>query len=114
MRDEEIIDERTYMPRMQDDFGSLMPEGTYRPVPIVWFVAAWLLHGFAMMVLLILLSSKHHAFTWATTALASILIIRWTFARGMKDAALGWRVTTVLALLLNWGLTALTAAALRL
>ena len=89
--------------------GAFVPEGTYRPLPIVWLVSAWLLHSFAMMILLALLSGKPVLVTLGVTLIASYGVGSMLFERGMKDAALGWKISTVLALAVNWALTAVSA-----
>jgi hypothetical protein len=93
------------------NIGSFVPEGTYRPVPIVWFAAAWIVHSFSIGFLFLLLINKAAIFTWLTTLLISFAVARWTFNRGMRDSGLGWRIATIAALACNWGLIALTAAA---
>ncbi|MEO5586127.1 MAG: hypothetical protein ABIQ81_00380 [Novosphingobium sp.] len=93
------------------NIGSFIPEGAYRPVPIVWFVAAWVVHSFSLFVLFAILINKPAIFTWLTTLLISFAVIRWTFNRGMRQAGRGWQIATVVALAINWGLVALTAAA---
>ena len=82
--------------------GSFMPEVTYRPVPIAWFLAAWVVHSFSLAILMLILSAKPAFFALATTFVVSIAVVRWTFARGMQQAGRGWRVATVIALALNW------------
>lgn len=82
--------------------GSFMPEVTYRPVPIAWFLAAWVVHSFSLAILALILSSRPAFYTLATTFLVTIMVVRWTFARGMQQAGVGWRAATVIALALNW------------
>lgn len=93
------------------DLGSFLPEGTYRPVPIVWLMAAFLLQVFGLIFLFALLSGKPPAFLAATGALVSFGIGYWTFGRGMAEAATGWKILTVLVLLLNWLFVGLPAFA---
>jgi hypothetical protein len=92
--------------------GSFMPEGTYRPIPIVWLVSAWVVHNIAMWLLVALLTGKHPFFVVATTVMASGWVLNRTYAAGMKRAGLGWKIALVLALLLNWALAVVTALAL--
>lgn len=92
--------------------GSFMPEGTYRPIPIVWFVAAWVVHNIAMWILVALLAGRHPFFVISTTVMASAWVLNRTFEAGMKDAATGWKIALVIALLLNWTLAVVTALAI--
>lgn len=93
------------------NIGSFVPEGTYRPVPIVWFAAAWIVDSFSIGFLFLLLINKPAILTWLTTLLVSFVVARWTFNRGMHHAGSGWKIATVAALAINWGLIALTASA---
>ena len=92
--------------------GSFMPEGTYRAIPIVWFVAAWVVHNIAMWLLVALLAGKHPFFVISTTVMASGWILNRAFQAGIKDAATGWKVALVVALVLNWTLAVITALAM--
>lgn len=94
------------------NIGSFMPEGTYRPIPIVWLVSAWVVHSIAMTLLVGLLGTKHPFFPITTTLMASAWILNLTFKAGMKDAAAGWKTALVLALLVNWGLAVVSALAM--
>jgi hypothetical protein len=92
--------------------GSFMPAGAYRPMPITWLVAAWVVHNLAMILLVALLAGRPIFYTVGTTVLASLWIANKTFGAGMAQAATGWKVTLVIALLLNWSLAMLLAAGL--
>ncbi|WP_353230255.1 hypothetical protein [Novosphingobium sp.] len=92
--------------------GSFLPEGSYRPIPIVWLVAAWVGHSFAMVTLVAVLSGFPLLVTIGATVLVSLWIGNKAFAAGMAHAATGWKIATVAALLINWALAATTAAAL--
>ena len=87
-----------------------MPEGTFRPIPITWLVAAWIMHNLAMLLLVSVLSGRPLFFTVSTTILASLWIGQRAFSAGMATASTGWKVTLVLALLLNWALAVIVAA----
>ncbi|MCP5397025.1 MAG: hypothetical protein H6918_09915 [Sphingomonadaceae bacterium] len=89
------------------NMGSFMPEGAYRPVPIVWLGGAWFVQVAVLMVLFFLLLGKAAWFTIAAAGLATYGIHHWTWARGMKDAGTGWKVLTVLALGFNLALVVL-------
>jgi len=94
------------------NIGSFMPEGSYRPIPIVWLVSAWVMHSIAMILLVGLLGAKHPFFPITTTLMASAWILNMTFNAGMKNAATGWKIALVLALLVNWGLAVISALAM--
>jgi hypothetical protein len=89
------------------DLGSFMPEGSYRPVPIVRLVGAWVLHNIAMMAVLLIMSHQNALLTACITALVSAWIVRRALRSGMKVAATGWKVALVGLLALNWGLAVL-------
>ncbi|WP_324262396.1 hypothetical protein U4960_04565 [Altererythrobacter sp. H2] len=93
--------------------GTWLPEASYRPVPIVWFAAAWFMQMFMLAVLYLLLASEAAILTAGATALSSWLIGRWTWARGMAQAGRGWRAVTIGALAFAWAWTALLAFASR-
>ncbi|QFT77872.1 hypothetical protein [Erythrobacter sp. THAF29] len=75
-----------------------MPDTAYRPIPIVWFTGAFLPHLFISGVLLAILSFDR----WPSFVLSSVVaavLWKWTWDRGMKTAASGWKVATVAMLL---------------
>lgn len=93
------------------DIGSFLPEGTYRPVPIVWFAAAWFLQSIVLLVVFFSLLNNHPAINIIACGLVTIAIGRWTFRRGMADAGSGWRLLTILALAFNWVVVSVGALA---
>lgn len=84
------------------DIGSFIPEGTYRPIPIVWLTAAWVAHSFSLAGLFVLLIDKPAIFTLLTTGIVTFWVTLWTFGRGMAEAGTGWKVATVTLLTINW------------
>ncbi len=72
-----------------------MPDGAYRPIPIVWFTGAFFLQMIALFAIAVLLSAKHGLFTIVLSALITGMIGAWTWSRGMKDAATGWKAATI-------------------
>jgi hypothetical protein len=92
--------------------GSFMPEGTFRPIPITWLVAAWVVHNLAMVLLVSVLVGRPLVWTLCTTTLASLWIGHKAFAAGMAQASTGWKLALVLALLVNWALAVTAAAAM--
>lgn len=89
------------------DLGSFMPEGTYRPVPIVWLTAAWVVHSFSLMILFFVLINKPAIYTLLTTAIVTYWVTSWTYRRGMAKAGRGWMIATAVLLAINWLLTAM-------
>lgn len=88
-----------------------IPDAKYRPIPIAWFAAAFLLQ---MVVLFALFMILHQQSGWITIALASLAtgaLGMWTWERGMKDAGTGWQIATVLMLVAQLGFVCLGAAA---
>lgn len=102
-------------PRSPDDeicvrttnIGSFVPEGTYRAVPIVWFVSAMMVQFFALAFLLSL--PLIGIAIVALSTLVSVIVRYWTFRRGMSRAPRAWKIATDVSLLLNWGWLSLIA-----
>ena len=88
-----------------------MPEGSYRPVPIVWLAGAGFLQVFVLIFLFFLLFARPPVYTCAAAGLASFWIGHWTYRRGMAQAGWGWRWLTVTVLLVNWALVSFGAYA---
>ncbi|MEM7778901.1 MAG: hypothetical protein AAF697_00760 [Pseudomonadota bacterium] len=78
-----------------------VPDTAYRPIPIVWFTGAFFVHLLVCGLLAIILASQSGVITFSLSSLAAGAIAKWTWERGMKDAAIGWKVATVLMLLFN-------------
>ena len=108
MRDDRFPDEVDNGVR-SSDLGSSFPEGTYRPVPIVWFAAAYIGQSFLLIALFSFLINQPGIVLIATSAIVTVWIGRMTFRRGMAQAASGWRIATIIMLLLNFGLVSLGA-----
>ncbi|WP_336981034.1 hypothetical protein [Altererythrobacter fulvus] len=94
------------------DIGSFLPEGTYRPIPIVWFASAWFLQSIVLLVVFSSLLNTHPAINIIACGLLTYAIGRWTFRRGMAGAGKGWRIFTALALGFNWVVVSVAALAL--
>lgn len=88
-----------------------MPDAAYRPVPIAWFAAAFLLQMVVLFILFLMLLGKPGWMTIIMATLATLLIAGWTWERGMKNAGAGWRIATGLTLAIQWGFICLGAAA---
>jgi uncharacterized membrane protein YidH (DUF202 family) len=90
---------------------SIIPDASYRPVPIAWFAAAFLLQ-MAMLTFLSIVLLQSSA--WVTIVIASVataVIGAWTWDRGMKQAGTGWQIATATMLAVQLGLVLLGAAA---
>jgi len=88
-----------------------MPDAAYRPVPIAWFAAAFLLQMVVLTFLFIILFAKP---AWVTIVLAAVttgVLGAWTWDRGMKSAGAGWRIATAAMLAVQLGFVCLGAAA---
>ena len=78
-----------------------VPDTSYRPIPIVWFTGAFLIHLMAVMAILVALGRFGPWFTVPAAAMAAGVIGAWTWERGMGSAGAGWKIATVLFLLFN-------------
>ncbi len=75
-----------------------VPDTAYRPIPIVWFTGALITELLTLTLISAALASQSGWFTIALASLATGAIGMWTWERGMKHAARGWQVATVLML----------------
>lgn len=78
-----------------------VPDGVYRPVPIVWCTGALFAQIIVLSVLMVILSDQNGLLTVALYAAATLGIGIWTWQRGMGDAGLGWKAATVI-MLASW------------
>lgn len=90
---------------------SIIPDAAYRPVPIAWFAAAFLIQMVVLTALFVMLLGRSGWITMAMAGLATLAIGGWTWERGMKDAGPGWQIATLIVLALQLGLICLGAAA---
>lgn len=88
-----------------------VPDTAYRPIPIVWFTGAMLVELVALTAIAVLLAGWSGWWTLALGALVTGLIGAWTWDRGMKNAAIGWRAATIAMLLVQLGFLALAVSA---
>ena len=84
-----------------------IPDAQYRPIPIAWFAAAFLLQMLILFVMFVILLGQSGWLTIALSALASGAIGKWTWDRGMRDAGRGWQITTIAMLLIQFGFIAI-------
>lgn len=75
-----------------------VPDTSYRPIPIVWFTGAFVIQMIAVFAIFMALIEQHGAFTIALSAIVTGVLAAWTWDRGMKQAATGWQLATLLAL----------------
>lgn len=73
-------------------------DAAYRPIPIVWFAAAVIAQSIALFAIAMVFASKSGWFTIGLSTLVTIGILHWSWQRGIKDAAMGWRVATPVVL----------------
>ncbi|TRD09877.1 hypothetical protein FGU71_12755 [Erythrobacter insulae] len=87
-----------------------VPDTSYRPIPIVWFTGAMIIQMLAMWIVSLFFSSQNGWLTIAVAGLMTGIIGKWTWDRGMKDAASGWKIATISVLLLLLALVCLGAS----
>lgn len=90
---------------------SIIPDAAYRPVPIAWFTAAFLIQMGVLFALFLMLLGRSGWFTIVIGTLATVIIAGWTWERGMKSASPGWQIATGIVLALQLGFICLGAAA---
>jgi len=78
-----------------------VPDTSYRPIPIVWFTGAFLIHLVVVMAILVVLGRFGAWVTVPAAALAAGAVGAWTWERGMESAGTGWKIATILILLFN-------------
>lgn len=88
-----------------------IPDAKYRPIPIAWFAAAFLLQLAILWAIFILLSGQSGWLTIVLSGLATGGLGMWTWERGMKDAAFGWQTATLAMLAIQLGFFCLAASA---
>ena len=78
-----------------------VPDTSYRPIPIVWFTGAFLIHLAICLAILVALGGFGPWLTVPLAALAAGTTGAWTWERGMRGAGSGWKIATVLFLVFN-------------
>ncbi|MEO0908328.1 MAG: hypothetical protein AAFY07_12470 [Pseudomonadota bacterium] len=78
-----------------------IPDAKYRPIPIAWFAAAFLLQMVMLVVIFWVLIGESGWITMVLSSFATGALGKWTWERGMKDAGTGWKIATVIMLLLQ-------------
>lgn len=87
-----------------------IPDAKYRPIPIAWFAAAFLVQLVVLFAIFIILSGQNGWLTIVLASLATGALGMWTWDRGMKNAATGWKVATVFMLAAQLAFICLGAA----
>lgn len=90
---------------------SILPDAAYRPVPIAWFAAAFLVQMGVLFALFVMLLGYSGWVTIGLSTLATAGLAVWTWERGMRDAGRGWQIATAIMLTAQWGFVCLGAAA---
>ncbi|MEM1050856.1 MAG: hypothetical protein AAGI28_02060 [Pseudomonadota bacterium] len=78
-----------------------IPDAKYRPIPIAWFAAAFLVQLVVLFAVFMILSAQSAWLTIALSSLTTGVIGMWTWERGMRDASSGWQIATVLMLIVQ-------------
>lgn len=87
-----------------------IPDASYRPIPIAWFAAAFLLQMIVLFVLFVVLIGLSGWLTIGLSVLATGALGMWTWERSMKDAGAGWQIATALMLAVQLAFVCLGAA----
>lgn len=82
-------------------------DAAYRPIPIVWFAGAMLLQVVTQTAVLLLPMFFPPLVAIAVAILATGLIARLTWKRGMATASAAWRLATAAMLAIFLGITIL-------
>ena len=90
---------------------SIIPDASYRPIPIAWFAAALLAQMGALFALFVVLINRPGWVTIGLSVAVTAGLASWTWERGMKDAGQGWQVATALVLTGQLAFVCLGAAA---
>jgi uncharacterized membrane protein YidH (DUF202 family) len=87
-----------------------IPDASYRPVPIAWFAAAFMMQLVVLTILSVMLLQTSGWVTIILAGLATLALGVWTWERGMRTAGRGWQTATVLMLAVQYALVCLGAA----
>ncbi|MET4133334.1 hypothetical protein ABIE62_002482 [Porphyrobacter sp. MBR-155] len=89
---------------------SIIPDASYRPIPIVWFAAAFLIQMTTLFALFVVLQNQSGWIVIGLAALITGMLGMWTWDRGMKAAGTGWKVATIAMLAAQLAFVCLGAA----
>lgn len=87
-----------------------IPDASYRPIPIAWFAAAFLLQMIVLVALFVVLIGVSGWFTIILSTIATGALGMWTWQRGMRTAGAGWRAATIVMLAVQLAFVCLGAA----
>jgi hypothetical protein len=87
-----------------------IPDASYRPVPIAWFAAAFMMQMVVLTILFVMLLGQSGWVTIILCGLATLALGVWTWERGMRAAGSGWQTATALMLAAQFALVCLGAA----
>ena len=75
-----------------------IPDAKYRPIPIAWFAAAFLMQLVVLWLIFMILSAQNGWITIILSGLATGALGMWTWDRGMKAAGRGWQAATIIVM----------------
>lgn len=87
-----------------------IPDAKYRPIPIAWFAAAFLLQMVILFAIFVVLAAQNGWLTIALSSLATGAIGMWVWDRGMREAGRGWRYATIAMLIVQLAFVCLGAS----
>jgi hypothetical protein len=87
-----------------------IPDASYRPVPIAWFAAAFMIQMVVLTILFVMLLGQSGWVTIILCGFATLALGVWTWERGMRAAGGGWQTATALMLAAQFALVCLGAA----
>jgi len=88
-----------------------IPDAKYRPIPIAWFAAAFLIQLVVLWFIFVVLAAQNGWLTIIISAMATGALGMWTWDRGMNEAGAGWKIATVAMMTLQLGFICLGASA---
>ncbi|NVE94061.1 hypothetical protein [Altererythrobacter lutimaris] len=86
------------------------PDTSYRPIPIVWFTAAFLVQSVVLLAISVVFSHANGILPIAFGISATWVIGRKTWDRGMKNASERWKAATIWVLLIQLAFIVLGAS----
>ena len=80
---------------------SLLPDGYYRPIPIVWFTGAYLAQVAILSFIFLILYRLNDIFLYSISICSTYFIWSRTWKRGMSGASLAWRLSAIIIMSIN-------------
>ncbi len=84
-------------------------DASYRPIPIAWFAAAIIVQAVAIYVIALLTLEQSPWLMIGLSGLITGAIGMWTWERGIRHAARGWKIALVIVLGLQLAIACLGA-----